>query len=118
MLVTAPMSTESIPVFCEALGSNEIVHAKRQLYKNSSERINVHISYCVINRIGTCAESQKKAAVSKKQDHGQHYGDDDLHGEAVSQGTFSLYRYHFFPIICWLEGHRRFRQEQQRQTLP
>ena len=76
--------------FCEALSSDEVVHAKCKLYKNSSDRVNVHVTNSEINSVGTCTEGHEKAAVSHKQDHGQYYGDDDLHGETVSQGTFSF----------------------------
>ena len=89
MLEIAPISTESIPV-CESLGCDEIIHAKSQLYKNSSYCIDIHVTHRIVDGVCTGAECKEKDAVSEKQDNSQDQGDDDLHGEAVSESLFGF----------------------------
>ena len=76
--------------FCESLGCDEIIHAKGQLYKDGSHCIDIHVAHCIVDGICAGAEGKEKAAVSEKQDNSQDQGDDDLHGEAVSESLFSF----------------------------
>ena len=78
--------------FCESLGCDEIIHAKSQLYKDSSYCIDIHVTHRIVDGVCTGAECKEKAAVSEKQDNSQDQGDDDLHGEAVSESLFGFRR--------------------------
>ena len=73
-------------------GCDEIIHAKSQLYKDSSYCIDIHVTHRIVDGVCTGAECKEKAAVSEKQDNSQDQGDDDLHGEAVSESLFGFRR--------------------------
>ena len=84
--------------FCEALGSDEIIHTKGQLYKDGSCCIDIHVAYRIVNGVCAGAEGKKKTAVSEKQDSSQDQGDDDLHGKTVSKGLFGFF--------CFIFSHK------------
>lgn len=68
----------------KSLGSDESIHAKGQLYEQRSECINLHVSGCIVDGVGTCTKGQQKRFIKSKQDCGQNAGNDDLQCKTVA----------------------------------
>ena len=51
----------------KSLGSNESIHAKGQLYEQCSECINLHVSGCIADGVGTCTKGQKSDSLNRSR---------------------------------------------------
>lgn len=81
----------------KSLGSDESIHAKGQLYEQCSECINLHVSGCIADGVGTCTKGQQKRFIKSKQDCGQNAGNDDLQCKTGCLRSFLRMSDLFYP---------------------
>ena len=69
---------------CKSLGGDKSIHTERQLHEQGSECVNLHVSGCIADSVGTCAKGQQQRLVKSKKNDGQNTGNDNLQGKAVA----------------------------------
>ena len=70
---------------CKSLRCDKSVHPQRHLHKNRSERIDIHIGYAIIHRIGAGPEGQQEVPVPQQQRRCQQDRDDHLHHKTIAE---------------------------------